>query len=88
MLTEDGTLLYRRILAHSHVDEQPFVRSGGPVDIAPDTVVLVRAHMHPGGYGGQAMKGSAAVGFEMVSVAADFAVDVEVLEPQPSGCAF
>lgn len=88
VLTEDGGLLYRRILAHSHVDEQPFVRSGGPVGITPDAVVIVRAHLHPGGYGGQAMKGSVQDGFEAVAVGEDFAAGVESLEPQPSGCAF
>ncbi|MCB0054175.1 MAG: hypothetical protein KDE24_32035, partial [Caldilinea sp.] len=31
VLDSDGNLLYRRILTHSHVDEQPFIRSGGPV---------------------------------------------------------
>lgn len=88
VLAEDGTLRYRRILAHSHVGEQPFVRSGGPVDIAPDTVVWVRAHMHPGGYGGQVLKGSVQGGFAVASVRADFAADVETLDPQPTGCAF
>ena len=88
MLTEDGTLVYRRILAHSHADEQPFVRSGGAVAITEKTVVIVRAHMSPGGYGGQAMKGTVQAGFETVDLAADFAVDVETEDPQPSGCAF
>lgn len=88
VLTEDGGLLYRRILAHSHVNEQPFVRSGGPVEIEPETIVIVRAHMHPAGYGALAMRGSAANGFAEVSLASDFAADVESEGPQPTGCAF
>jgi hypothetical protein len=88
VLTEEGELLYRRILAHSHVDEQPFVRSGGPVAVAPDTVVWVRAHMHPGGYGGVVMKGTVLDGFEVVDLGADFAAQVESEPPQPTGCAF
>ena len=88
VLTEDGVLVYRRILAHSHVDEQPFVRSGGPVEIAAETVVIVRAHMHPGGYGGKAMKGTVKDGFKDIDLAADFAAEVETEPPQPTGCAF
>jgi hypothetical protein len=88
VFTEDGELVYRRILAHSHVDEQPFVRSGGPVGIGPDTVVFIRAHMHPGGYGGSVMRGTVNGGFETVELEADFATELEREPPQPTGCAF
>jgi hypothetical protein len=88
VLSEDGGLLYRRVLLHSHVDEQPFIRSGGPVPIAQDTVVFVRAHMNTVGYGGQVLKGSVASGFESVEVRADFASDAETQLPLPEDCAF
>jgi hypothetical protein len=88
VLNEDGTLLYRRILAHSHVVEQPFTRSGGPVEVAADAVVIVRAHMNVRGYGGTAFKGSVQGGFEGVQLDASFAAEVESMEPLPTGCAF
>ena len=88
VFTEEGVLVHRRILAHSHVDEQPFVRSGEPIVIGPDTVVLIRAHMHPGGYGGRAMRGTVRGGFEVVEIDADFAAGLESEPPQPTGCAF
>lgn len=88
VLSEDGRLLYRRVLLHSHVDEQPFTRSGGPVPVTADTVVVVRAHMSNGGYGGAAFTGSVDRGFEAVEPGAGFAPDVEALPPQPEGCAF
>jgi hypothetical protein len=88
VITEDGHLLYRRILLHSHVDEQPFVRSGGSVEIGEDTVVIVRAHMHPGGYGGGAMQGSPASGFTQVAMSPGFAPDLESQPPLPEGCDF
>jgi hypothetical protein len=88
VLSENGILIYRRILAHSHVNEQPFVRSGQPVPIEADEVVYVRAHMHPGGYGGLVYKGSVQDGFQEVTVHSDFALEVEKEDPQPDGCAF
>ena len=88
VLTGDGELVYRRVLLHSHVGEQPFTRSGGPVSVEAETVVIVRAHMHPYGYGGRALKGTVKAGFEEVKLAEDFAPDVEEEPPLPDGCAF
>lgn len=88
VITEDGELIYRRILAHSHVNEQPFTRSGGPVTIGPETVVIVRAHMYPTGYGGTAFRGSVNGHFEEIRLEADFAPELETTEPLPDGCAF
>jgi hypothetical protein len=88
VLAENGRLLHRRILLHSHVDEQPFTRSGGPVPIGPDTVVWVRAHMHPAGYGGTAMRGSVSAGFRPVALAADFSANLAQQAPLPGGCDF
>ena len=88
VLSEEGELLYRRILLHSHVAEQPFSRSGGPVDIGPDTVVIVRAHLHPDGYGGMSMKGTVRDGFTEISLSTGFAPGLESEPPLPDGCAF
>lgn len=88
VLSLDGQLIYRRILLHSHVDEQPFTRSGGPVAIEADTIVLVRAHMHPLGYSGNAMKGSLEQGFEQFEISDDFALDLAETLPLPEGCNF
>ncbi len=88
VLSENGTLIYRRILAHSHVNEQPFVRSGQPVRIQANDVVYIRGHMHPGGYGGNVFTGTVQDGFREVTVSADFAAGVEKEPPQPTDCAF
>jgi len=88
VVTEEGDLLYRRILAHSHVDEQPFTRSGGPVNVESDQVVIVRSHMHPTGYHTQAMKGSFSTGFESTVLPADFASQLTSVQPLPAGCTF
>ena len=88
VLTEDGELVYRRVLLHSHVGEQPFTRSGGPAAIQAGTVVWVRAHMNTGGYGGQALKGSVQTGFEPAELSTDYAADLAEQLPLPEDCAF
>ncbi|RME52761.1 MAG: hypothetical protein D6795_06315 [Deltaproteobacteria bacterium] len=89
VLGTDGTLIYRRILTHSHPDEQPFTRTGGPVAIDAERKMIVRAHMNTSGYGGKAMSGTPGGRFtEDPTITEDFAAEVESMEPQPDGCAF
>ena len=99
VLSDDGALVYRRILEHSHTDANgssdadapgnTFTRSGGPVPVTDTDVVVVRAHMSVGGYNGAVMRGSVADGFvQATDLGADFASDVELVEPQPDGCEF
>jgi hypothetical protein len=100
VLSEDGILLYRRILEHSHTDENgttdpdapgnTFTRSGGPVAIEAETVTLVRAHMsNIDGYAGRVLRGTVAGGFvEATDLASGFAEAVEDQPPQPEGCLF
>jgi len=88
IFAEDGQLLYRRILLHSHVGEQPFTRSGGPVEIDAETVVYVRAHMNTSGYGGQVLQGTVQEGFKPAEVEAGFGAELERIPPQPEDCAF
>ncbi|MGY3794687.1 hypothetical protein [Aquimarina sp. 433] len=88
VISEDGTLVYRRILAHSHVNEQPFTRSGGPVAITLDQIVYVRAHMNNNGYGTIVYKGSVANGFTQDTLEASFANQLASEEPLPNNCAF
>jgi len=88
VVSTDGKLLYRRVLLHSHVDEQPFTRTGGTVPIQADTLVLVRAHMNTGGYGGVAFKGSVKTGFKQDVLGAEFAAGLAKQAPLPDGCDF
>ena len=86
IVSPDSSLIYRRILAHSHPTEQPFVRSGGPVEIGPNDTVIIRAHMHPGGYGGVVYEGSVSAGFEAMQKPADFAAELSEKAPLPTVC--
>jgi len=98
VLSPEGTLIYRRILGHSHTDANgttdpdapgnTFTRTGGPVAIAASNTIIVRAHMSNGGYNGTAMRGSVAAGFAVASdVGSEFAAAVETAAPQPTECA-
>jgi hypothetical protein len=89
VITTDGELVYRRILAHSHVNEQPFTRSGGPVELQETTQAIVRAHMNNAGYGGVVFSGSPASEFTAdPSVSSALAPQLADAAPQPDGCAF
>jgi len=88
VVSSDGELLYRRVLQHSHTSEQPFTRSGGPVDVQADDTVTVRAHMNNAGYSGIALRGSIAAGFETEINASEFSPALEQIAPLPDGCAF
>lgn len=88
VVTPEGDLVYRRVLLHSHVSEQPFTRSGGPVAIEADDEVVVRAHTNTGGYGGQTLRGSVTAGFEVYRPEARFAAALASSAPLPEGCDF
>ncbi|MGI9551354.1 MAG: hypothetical protein ACR2MT_09150 [Aurantibacter sp.] len=88
VLDLEGKLIYRRILAHSHVNEQPFTRFGGPVEISKNLEVYVRAHMNNTGYGSQVFKGSVANGFAAQDLDIEFAKALEKTPPLPATCDF
>jgi len=87
VITGDGDLIYRRILLHSHVNEQPFTRSGGPVEISAGQTVTVRGHMNNNGYGGLVFQGSVTEGFAQTELPKDFAAGLAETPPLPDGCA-
>lgn len=88
IISESGELIYRRILAHSHVNEQPFVRSGGPVKISSKQTVIIRGHMNNIGYGKTVLKGSVSKGFKIVTIDLKFANELEQQPPLPQDCTF
>lgn len=88
VVTPEGELVYRRVLLHSHVNEQPFQRTGGIVPIQSDQEVIVRVHMSDTGYSDLAQQGTVASGFGSTTLSPDFAADLETVEPLPGDCAF
>jgi hypothetical protein len=89
LLTPEGDLVYRRILAHSHPDDQPFTRAAEePIDVTSATELYARAHLAPGGYEGSVFGGTIDGGFLEIDIANGFAVDLESTAPQPDACLF
>lgn len=90
VLTPKGELLYRRILGHSHVNEQPFTRSGGPVPVAADQEVWVRAHMNTAGYGGDVvvLTPDDMQSQRVITRPSPQAAELAQQAPLPAGCAF
>jgi len=89
VITPTGELLYRRILLHSHPDEQPFTRDGGPVPVQAGDEVVLRAHMNTTGYGGEALRGSVSAGFVFdPKIGEEFAANLATQEPLPTDCLY
>ncbi len=92
ILSEEGELLNREVFSKSHVDKQPFSNSSKPVNISPEQVVIVRAHMHTNkpnntGYEAmQALKGTINKGFKFIRLSKNFVASVAKEEPQPPKC--
>lgn len=86
VLRDDGTLVYRRVLGHPHVAEEPFTRNGVSIDIQKDTIIYIRAHMNNKGYVGDVFKGSVESGFSVVSTVPTFDAAIELEDPQPPEC--
>ena len=88
VITPEGELVYRRVLLHSHVTEQPFKRTGGKVKIQPQQKVIIRVHMFPDGYSAIAQEGTVESGFTTVTLPSKFADSLASVEPLPKNCAF
>ena len=70
VLKNDSDLPFTRLLAHPHVDEQPFTRSQSGIIIPKNvTHIIVRAHDIVDGFGGQEiiidLEKDSGVGFEI-----------------------
>ncbi|CAM4337036.1 hypothetical protein [Zobellia nedashkovskayae] len=83
-----GNLIYRRILTHSHVDEQPFSRSGTGIPLEKNAQVYIRVHINSLGYASEVQKGSVENGFMATQLDVEFAKELEKVKPLPTGCDF
>lgn len=88
VISDNGDLIYRRILLHSHVKEQPFSRSGGPIKINSEQNIWIRVHMNNSGYGGKALYGSVKNGFNSKKNPEGFDDNLDTKAPLPNGCSY
>ena len=88
ILNEEGQLLYRRILVHSHPDIQPFTRWGNSVEVKENEILYIRGHMNKLGYTGDVFKGSISQGFTKIEEVPDFNESIETQTPLPKGCLY
>ncbi|MFT4738237.1 MAG: hypothetical protein ACI8QD_002817 [Cyclobacteriaceae bacterium] len=88
VLDEDRQLMYRRILTHSHVAEQPFSRNGESVLMNESQNIWIIAHMNNAGYGGISLFGSVKNGFRATALPEDFDASLARQTPLPTGCDF
>jgi len=88
IVTPEGKLVYRRILSHSHVEEQPFVRGANKVQLDKDQEYYIRVHMNNTGYSRLGHQGSITSSFRSTELPEDFALDLAKEQPLPKGCDF
>lgn len=88
IIDEEEQLIYRRILTHSHVEEQPFIRSGSPVSIQDNKKIFIRGHMNNLGYGTLVFSGTVDEGFTKDTLDINFAAELEKEQPLPTRCEF
>lgn len=86
VVSEDGVLLYRQLISPRDTTEEFFVVNGGPVAIAADTTVWIRAHTNGVGYASVAFKGSAGGGFVRTVPPPQFAQTLADQPPLPTDC--
>ncbi|MFT4622594.1 MAG: hypothetical protein ACI8PZ_001250 [Myxococcota bacterium] len=88
VVSPQGALIARRVLGHSHPDDNPFERSEAGVAVTRATDIVIRAHMSPGGYVGDALAGSFDGGFATAELPQRWADALQREEPLPDGCLF
>lgn len=85
---DGGELIYRRLLPHSHADEQPFTKVGNSIKVGKNQFVYIRAHMNTTGYGSFAFAGTPEKGFQMEIIGEELFPELEDEQPQSKGCEY
>jgi hypothetical protein len=56
LLAEDGSVIATRVLAHPHVNEQPFTRSLSGIDLPAGRAILVESSTNRTGWSGDTLR--------------------------------